>query len=743
MASVNPAMLSSDQRAMRIKMRGDLVISEGQYQGETCWIVKDPIGLKYYRLRKFEIRILNMLNGNTSLRLIKETLEGENPEREFRIQEIENLIGTFHKQGLIISEMTGQGPVLLKNRRKEIKKKVLGSFASVLSLKFPGIDPERFLSWLYPKVRFLFHPIAFLVFMALSVAALSLVLVNLHEFQSRLPDFQYFFGAQNLIQMGVVLIGTKLLHELGHGIFCKHYKGECHEIGFMLLVMMPAMYCNTSDSWILKNKWHRMAIGAAGIYVELILAAVATIVWWYTHPGWIHYAALNIMFLCSVSTILFNGNPLLRYDGYYILSDFLEIPNLSQKSRSALISKLRVWCLGMKPIPARQLPERNQLMFSLYAVASFCYRWFIMFSILWFICKVFEPWGLEVLGHIMIGISLIGLIVMPIWKLIKFFSYPGRFREVKRKNFVVTSVLSAGALWAFFAIPVPQWIHAPFVIEPNQAEPVVVQQPGMIQELLVEIGDQVRVNDKLAILVDPNLDVQIEALRGRIGELEATIEASKRVQLLGSGVDLDLASKQAELTAFQNELLELNEKASMLTLRAGQDGMVFGPPDFPARPTTRYELPTWHGNPFQNQNAKARLEADTTFCLIGQAKDVKASIYIEQSYVEKIQPDQQVNFRLDEYPSARLESSISEIANDAIESVPAGLSKTNKGPIAVKPSETGIEKPILTYYQVSADLSNSELEIHSGYHGWARIRVDNSSLGSRLVRYFRSIINFG
>ena len=133
--------------------------------------------------------------------------------------------------------------------------------------------------------------------------------------------------------MASILIVTKSIHELGHGLMCKHFGGECHEIGFMLLVMTPAMYCNTSDSWLLPNKWHRIAIGGAGMYVEIVMAAICTFIWWHTQPGVIHYMALNVIFLCSITTLLFNANPLLRYDGYYMLSDYLEIPNMGQNPK--------------------------------------------------------------------------------------------------------------------------------------------------------------------------------------------------------------------------------------------------------------------------------------------------------------------------------------------------------------------------------------------------------------------------
>ena len=178
---------------------------------------------------------------------------------------------------------------------------------------------------------------------------------------------------------------TKVLHEFGHGLSCKHFGGECHEMGVMMLVLTPCLYCNVSDSWMLPNRWHRAAIGAAGMYVELVLASICTFIWWFTEPGPLNYICLNVMFICSVSTVMFNANPLLRYDGYYILSDVLEIPNLRQKASTILNRKLGAWCLGLEEPEDPFLPKRHQWLFALFTVASAVYRWVVTFSILVFL----------------------------------------------------------------------------------------------------------------------------------------------------------------------------------------------------------------------------------------------------------------------------------------------------------------------------------------------------------------------
>src|SRR5690606_25016290 len=216
------------------------------------------------------------------------------------------------------------------------RKQLLANFTNVLAFRFKGFDPEPILNFIYPYTRWFFSKPAFIVSCLLVLSALTLVLVQFDTFQSRLPSFQSFFAAKNWLWLGLTLAVTKVLHDFGHGLSCKHFGGECHEIGVMFLVLTPCLYCNVSDSWMLPNRWHRAFIGAAGMYVEVVLASICTFVWWFTEPGLLNYICLNVMFVSSVSTILFNANPLLRYDGYYILSDILEIPNLRQKATSIL-----------------------------------------------------------------------------------------------------------------------------------------------------------------------------------------------------------------------------------------------------------------------------------------------------------------------------------------------------------------------------------------------------------------------
>ena len=306
------------------------------------------------------------------------------------------------------------------------------------------------------------------------LSALILVTVQFHVFTSRLPAFHEFFSFENALLLSVTLGVTKVLHEFGHGLTCKHFGGECHEMGVMVLVLTPCLYCNVSDSWLLPSKWARAAIGAGGMYVELVLASAATWMWWYSEPGLWNHLCLNCMFVCSVSTVVFNANPLLRYDGYYILADLTEIPNLRQKATSVLTRKMGEWFLGLEQPDDPFLPERNQIFFALYSVAASIYQWVIVYSILFFLYHVFKPYRLEKIGQLIALASLWGLIVMPLYQVGKFFYVPGRLEEVKKGRMFASLAGVIVIVLAVFFIPLPHSVIAIMEVQPHGADPVYV-----------------------------------------------------------------------------------------------------------------------------------------------------------------------------------------------------------------------------------------------------------------------------
>lgn len=743
MVVADNTLQATDQRPINLKARKDLSIQEVVFQGEVSWVIKDPLSLKYVRLQTAEYEVFQQLDGSATYEGIKRILDQKFPDQIVRYDDLQSLISSFHRSGLLVSDNAGQATPLLERHRKEKRKKLIGLLSSILSIRFPGVDPERFLSWTYPKIRWLFTWTVFYLAMVLIVSAGFLILNNWQEFTSKLPEFQRFFSTQNLLLMGVVLMITKVLHELGHGFFCKHFGGECHEIGFMLLVLTPAMYCNTSDSWVLPNKWHRAAIGAAGMYVEIVLAAICTFVWWYTQPGIIHFLCLNVMFISGVSTIVFNANPLLRYDGYYLMSDLLEVPNLAQKSRMATLNKMRVWFLGMKPMNSRLLPQRKQELFAIYAVASVAYRWFVLFAILYFLSKVFEPYGLESIGHVLIAFSLVGLVVVPAYKMVKFFAYPGRIRQVKRKNLIVTSCLLGLAIYFVGFVRLPHYIMTPVVIRPDQAQKIYVTTPGTIVEQIYRAGDEVQPFTTILKLENEEVFIAFEKQKALVRELESKLEDVE--SLIASDLPIPEGNSplkiRLEIEAAKKILKERRSQLANLDLKSNRAGTVIPTTMRPRTETTLASFGSWARTPLEPGSYSGFLPESTEVCYIGDPQKMKAVLIVKQDDIKLVQPGQSVQIMLDEYPGVRITGEIRDKAYEN-KQVADKEASAGGGPLKTRVDEFGIERPLYVSYEVTVPLHGKDQRLLPGFRGMAKIRVGESTAAEMVYRYFLNLIHF-
>ena len=756
MASLADSLVSSAERILQVYARTDLSARRSNYLGKSYWIVKDPIGLKYFRFQDEEYFILKNLDGKQSLETIKEKFEAEFPPQKITLEEIQSFVGQLHQSNLIVAGVPDQGHELLKRRKKRRRQEVLGQCSNILAIRFKGVDPNRFFDWLLPYIRWMFHPVTLVGCLLLMLSALLLIGIEFDHFRAKLPEFQQFFGPGNIMLLSVTLFFTKVLHEFGHGLSCKVLGGECHELGVMILVLTPCLYCNVSDSWMLPNKWKRAGIGVAGVFVECTLAAICTWIWWFTNDNMLHYLCLNIMFLSSVSTIVFNLNPLLRYDGYYILADILEIPNLRQKASKAMTQKASKWFLGMDPPDDPFFPKRNQVWFALFTVASGLYRWVVTASILFFVYRFFDAYGLKVLAQIIAAMSLYGLIGLPLWKICKFFWVPGRIYKVKKKHFYPSLAGLLCLIAGFCFIPFPYSIYAPAVLELRSDESTTAnvlspKSGGVLQEVFVKEGQRVQKGDKIAVLRNPQLDAELNDLLGQLRETRAEIEMCRQM-----GNDQDAVARLQESTAryqgLSRSIEAMQEERKRLTLVAPLDGVVVSPywrvdreaqtqrpNDFSAA------LPVWDGTPLLAWNLNTTLEPGAHICSVGDPRKLEAIIVVDQSKINFIQPGQKVKIKLTERPSETLIAEVAshdDVEGTTMESVPYQLSVKGGGPVATETAEGGLERPQSGAYRVRVDLDNDDERMSVGMTAKCKIKAKPQTLLQRLIRLCREVFNF-
>jgi putative peptide zinc metalloprotease protein len=736
------AFRSSTTRPVGLRRRGDLIVTRQIYQGQAWFIVKDPISLRYYRFRPEEYAILEMLDGRVSLDGLKDWYEQRFPPKRITLEEAARFVATLHRSGLVIGDRPGQGPQLFERRRQRVWNEWVSWISNVMSLRFRGIDPDWMLEWLKPRCGWIFSPAAIVVAMSFAVSALLLVLVNFGAFRAKLPEFNQFFAAGNWLALALALAFTKVIHEFGHGLSCKYYGGECHEMGVMLLVFTPCLYCDVSDSWMLPSKWKRAAIGAAGMYVEVVMASLATYLWWNSHAGIFNQLCLDVMFVSSVSTIMFNANPLLRYDGYYILADVLEIPNLRQKASTILSRLVSRWCLGIKQSDDPFLPQRNLGWFALYAVASSLYMWFVTASIFLFVWNVFKPYRLEAIGRMLAAGAIWGLVIRPLHGMIKFLQVPGRRDEVKAFNVFVTSVVAGGLFAAVALIPLPQRVWCPAELRPRGAETVYVPVAGRLQRLLVKPADVVREGQELAILTSPELDLEIAELEGRKLQSEARLESLRRERFADPSAALEIGTVEETLASLTEQLARRRRDRDDLVLRAPRDGVIQPAPGVAPRPDPAGRLPSWSGNLLDDRNLGATLSAGTVVCLVGDADRFEAVMVIDQTELEFVKRGQRVDLKLDAFAEQTFSGEVAELAETQIESGSERLSGKAGGGVPTKTDEAGRERPISTSYEALMTLDDPDAVFTPGMRGTARIRVGSRTVGQWLLRLLWQTFNF-
>jgi putative peptide zinc metalloprotease protein len=571
-----------------------------------------------------------------------------------------------------------------------------------------------------------------------------LISVEWESFTRKLPTFQQFFAGSNWFWLAAVLGITKILHELGHGLACKRFGGHCHEMGVMFLVLTPCLYCNVSDAWMLPSKWRRMMIAAAGMYVELALAAIATWVWWISEPGLIHQLSLNVMFVCSVTTLIFNVNPLMRYDGYYILSDWLEIPNLRQKATTLSLQAVNSWFLAMAPRPDPFLPTRHQWLFVSYTVAAIAYRWVITFSIFWFLYQVLEPYGLQIIGQVLALMALYGLLGVPVHQLVKYFSVPGRWQAVKTQRLTIAGAAALGLLSIVFLVPFPYYISCSCYVEPHQAEQVYVELPGTLVEVLAEPNTYVKQGQPIVRLASAQLDRELIQMAGETSLAFAHHQAIERHAASSDPQSQqELAVARTRYNRALQRWSQREQTAERLTITAPRDGLLLPPPHKPKPTAQTDELPTWSGSPLDRRNLGATLTSQTligTVC--GDVHTMNCILAIDQSQIEFLEVGQIAEVWIRQWPQQSFRVAIDRVSRVKLETIPAALANENGGDIVAERAPDQQHRPTSPTYAASAVLSDAAAPLVSGATGVAQIRVGSRTLGQRIWRAFLQTFRF-
>lgn len=732
------------ERPLTARCRLDLIVSRQRYQGGDYWLVKDPLTLQYFRFQEEEYWLLQALDGGATVEGVQREFSQRFAPQKIMPGEIQQFIGQLFRSGLILADGAHQGRQLWQRRQKQVTRERWGQVMNLLSYRFPGFDAGRILDRLTPWTFWIFSIWAVGLVGLLAIAAATLALTQFEILQQRLPSFEQFFAIKNWALLAVTLGVTKVIHELGHGLACRRFGGECHEMGVMLLVMTPCLYCNVSDAWMIPSKWKRMFISAAGMYVELAMAAAAMFVWWFSQPGWVNSLALNLIFVCGVSTLLFNLNPLLRFDGYYLLADWLEIPNLRQKASKLLQGVASKWLLGI-PVPRDPfLPQRHVAWFVLYSVAAAIYRWVLTLTIFWFLYQLLEPYGLKILGQGLAVFSVLGLIVYPLLQLYRFFRTPGKVETVKPWRLTMSIAGAGVGLAGILLLPLPHYVDMPLYVQPADMTNVYVETPGLLQGVAVEKYQAVTAGQPLVRLVNHDLLQQQVAAANELARSQSRVQELIERQASGDQqASLALESTRVQVQNSEFVVRDFQRRLDSLQVAAPVTGWLLPASRLAAPPNDSERLPGLVGDPLEPSNRAALLAEQTLLAQV--APDMnrwEALILVDQEEVEFTHVGQTVKVWLANFPGQVFRTSVAEVAVDPLRILPPQMASPRGGPIEATATEGGQFKATSAKYLVVAAMDNPGQLLVKDLTGVARIHVGYRTVGSRLGRFFAQTFNF-
>lgn len=711
---------------LKVKLRPDLIVQPQFYEGMTHYVIKDPIALKYFRFKVEEYFLLQQFDGKQNLQDVKRAFERKYRPQTITVDDLLRFASQLHEAGIALIDSPDQAQALVRRRKKNQWKKVWQFVANILYIKIPVVDPEKLLTGMYPYFRWLYTSWFIAFSLGTMLAALTLVASQYQTFSARLPDFQSFFNWRTIVYFWCSLAIIKIIHEFGHGLTAKHFGGEVHEMGMLFLVLTPALYCDVTDCWLLPSKWKRIWISAAGIYVECFLASLATFLWWNTEQGLLNSLCLATMFICSVNTILFNANPLLRYDGYYVMSDWLEIPNLRIKSTQFFAYLFQEKVLGLEIPVQSYMPRSRRSLFVAYAICSYLYRWVVTFSILFFLSQFLKPYKLQSISYMIAGGSLVPLLLMPLYQGLKFIRQPGRMRKVKKARAAAFAGVIVALVTGILLIPTPLRVQGTLVLTAAKPAEVYAEVPGRLVTLDVADGEYVKAGALIATLSNPEKQIEYEQLHEQ--------QVSNYVKALWYGFLSDNDSRAKERQARQMEqqlepaLSKISEQIGKLTLVAPRDGQVMGVPD--------------------KQTIGQHLKPGKPFVEVGDPRKLEAHMILDQSDINLIQSMEERNkptawMKIYGTSETTWKSYVSEVALRNSDEIKPELATPNGGEIATKQDEkTGQAKPLTAVYEVIIPVDNADLHLQPGLRGFAKIDGGHSTLAWWIWRSITKTFHF-
>ncbi|MCA9218271.1 MAG: efflux RND transporter periplasmic adaptor subunit, partial [Planctomycetales bacterium] len=545
-----------------VTLRTDLVFSPQSVGGKPGYVIEDPVSMKFYRIGIPEYKFISLLNGTMSVSDVLSATAATLSAKAFTEREAATICKWLVDTGLAHTHESSQAERLVEAAEKADRVQLLQRL-NPMYIRVPLMKPDQFLDSVTSWAGWMHGSVGWTLTAVLGLLACCQLMVEWDRF---IVASQGILAPNRWLWLFLAWLLLKVVHEMAHGVVCKKYGGSVKETGVMFVLFAPLAYVDVTSSWRFHSKWQRIHTAAAGMYVELLVASLAAIVWSYTEPGLLNETAFNLVAMASLMTLLFNANPLMKFDGYYILSDLLEIPNLYAKGHQYLSFLGRRYLLGVESESFRWT-GRKGFIIRIYGIASCAWRMTICVTLTIAAAKMFAGAGI-----VLAALGTVLWLGPATQRFVKTYLTDEYLTRHNRLHFLATT--GAGIAFAttvLTVVPWPRVVRAPAIVEYSPLLIVRASSPGFVEQILVHNNQSVQEGDVLAVLAN-------DELRRELAELKLDLEESLQLSRTHK-INNEMAAFQAEVerqAALAKRHKQKQHEVDQLTIRAPISGQIIG-----------------------------------------------------------------------------------------------------------------------------------------------------------------------
>ena len=690
------------------RLRSHAQLHRHQYRGQIWYVLQDRSNERFHRFSPAAYAFIGLMDGQRTVQDIWELSSTKLGDDAPTQPEVVQLLSQLHAADVLQCDIPPDIAELLHRHERTQQKKWQRRAMSIFAWQFPLFDPERFLQILLPFVRPCFGWVGALLWLCMVIPAVLIGAAHWSDLTSNILDLMT--TPQNLLLLWFLFPIIKALHEFGHAFAVKAFGGEVHEMGIMLLVFSPVPYVDASASSAFTSKWQRAVVGAAGMIVELVIAAVAMFVWVSAEPGTVRMLAYNTIMIAGISTVMFNANPLLRFDGYYILADLIEMPNLRQRANNYLGYLCERYLFGRAEAQVPHAMPGERTWFVGYSVTSFIYRIFVVFAILMFLTDQFFA-----LGVFFALLTSITWFVLPLGKGLSYLFTSPRIRRVRGRALAVTSGAMAVIVVALCLIPVPFRTRAEGVVWIPEEAIVRAGADGFVEQVVAVPGSNVSQGDVLVLCQDSLLTTQVTVLEGQLREIEARI----REQISESMVKAKILEEEQRY--IEEKLVRAREQVRDLVITAKVAGTLVLPraEDLPGRFVHRGDV----------------------LAHVVDLNTLTVRAIVDQADIDLIRHSMKaVQVRLAERLASPIDAAVKRLVPAASDELPSpALGSEGGGQVPMDPKDPKGQKALRKVFQVDLQLPVEQAVVNVGGRVYVRFDHGWESLMAQWYRQGRQL----